>query len=131
MLEILVRETIALGPEQQRRAILIRQLGDLGRHVTWGRELPVIRPRARRRPRDEGAIGNRLGERRHNARACEYVIRPRSQGVRFGMRKRTRSDQHQVAETHVLHGARDRTDIARVAGIDQDDANGSAHALLF
>ncbi len=32
---------------------------------------------------------------------------------------------------HVLHGARHRADVARMAGIDEDDANEGRHALLF
>ena len=62
---------------------------------------------------------------------AENVVRTRRQRIRFRMRKRARPHQNQVGERHVLHGARDRADIARMAGIDEDDANESGHALLF
>ncbi|MCY1425274.1 hypothetical protein D9M71_410580 [compost metagenome] len=46
-----------------------------------------------------------------------------STGVGFVMREQTRLDQHQPRQAHVLHGTRSPADIARMAGIDQDDTN--------
>ena len=56
---------------------------------------------------------------------------PAASALGLRMRKRPRPHQHELIERHVFHGACDRADVARVARLDQDDANESGHALLF
>ncbi len=48
-------------------------------------------------------------------------------GIRLVVREQPWFDQHQPRQAHVLHGARSPSDIAGVAGIDQDDTNVLQH----
>ncbi len=42
-----------------------------------------------------------------------------------------RGDQRQVRQAHVVHGTCDASDVAGVAGADQDDSNSLKHVRLY
>jgi len=52
------------------------------------------------------------------------VVGAGSAGGRFRVREQRWTDQAQLAQAHVLHGARHRPDIAGMLGFYQDDADG-------
>ncbi len=124
-------QSVPLGTKQQGRTGVRAERDHALCRLARRHELPVVSTRPRRGTRDEGAVGDRLRDRIDHARASENVIRTRGQGIGFGVRKCTRPHQRQVAERHVLHGARDRSDVAGMTGIDEHHANESGHALLF
>ena len=41
-----------------------------------------------------------------------------------------RVDEHEVGEAHVFHGPRNRTDITRVGGIDENDTDPRQHSAI-
>jgi hypothetical protein len=66
-----------------------------------------------------------------DARAGQQFHGAGGAGAGLRVRKQLRPHQHQLFELHVLERARHRTDVARMRGFDQDDANWSIwHDLL-
>src|SRR5688572_32936081 len=61
LLEIVVRETGAFGPKQQRHRCALRGGDDLRRGFAWFDDPPRQVPTPRRSSEDEPAVGNRLG----------------------------------------------------------------------
>src|ERR1700722_6733190 len=127
MIQVLRGEAVTLGAEQQCGSILVGQGDDAPRDIARRRELPVIGARTRRRAGDELGVAYGLGDGRDGARPAENVVRAGRQRIGLSMGKGARANQDQIGQGHVFHGSRTRADIARMAGIDEDDANESCH----
>ena len=114
MIQILGAEAVALRAEQQRRAVFRRQSDDAAGDIARRGEFPVVGARPRRRAGDEAAVADRLGDACATMRApARMSSAPAASALASACgnergRTSTRSD-----ERHVLHGARDRADIAR------------------
>ena len=77
-------------------------------------------------PGDVSAVGKRLVERVDNPHAVlQQVLGAGGAGGRVLVREIPRPDQCKIVQSHVLHRARDRTDIAGMRGADEDDADSS------
>ena len=75
----------------------------------------------------EPATCDRCVDGRQDTGPCKQVRRPGSTRGRLRIRIRLWTHQHERGQPHVLHRARRRPDVARVAGVDQDDADGLSH----
>ena len=71
---------------------------------------------------DQATVRNCLGQCCHHPRGQQQVVGPGSACSGLRMREFPRIDQDQVAQPHVLHGARHCPDIAGVRRIDEDKA---------
>jgi hypothetical protein len=90
----------------------VRLRRDARRGIAYIEHAKVLVAVARRRGRDETAIGHGVGDAVDDARMTEHVIGARGARRRLGMRKLLRLHEYELPQSHVLHGARDRADVA-------------------
>jgi hypothetical protein len=63
-----------------------------------------------------------------HTRLVQKVIRPRGAGnTVLGNHFTTRSDQGQIGQAHIVHGAGNAADITRMASADKNNANALKH----
>src|SRR6056297_2209559 len=73
--------------------------------------------------RHPDTVGHGLLQRGGHPCAVQQVLRPRSTGAGFLVGKTPGRHQHQVPQTHVLHGPRRGADVAGVGGAHQYDTD--------
>ena len=103
---------------------MLARLGDrLGAGLPGIQHRPVQGPTASTGANHQTTIGHRLGQGAHDAQVGQYIDSPRRHGGCPTVGRFNRIDQYQIMDAHGLHGASRRADIARMGGIDQNNAN--------
>src|SRR5205085_11180505 len=67
-------------------------------------------------------------QRRREARALHHVVRAAGPPPRQRLKRRMLADDPEIVEAEVLHGPRRRADVARLARLDQNDAQHGPYA---
>ena len=75
----------------------------------------------------EGAIGQRLVQCRATACPREQIVSAGRTRRRLRVGKLCRLHQHELLQAHVLHRPRGGADVARMAGMNQDDTDVAVH----
>ena len=123
-LQLLVGQAGIFTPKHQGN---LRPLPRLfaGRHAALSRlqHRPGNMPIPRTGTHYQATTDKRLLKRGHNLRRIENISSAGGPGHRVFARKIPRINQHQLRQPHVFHGPRRATDIARMTGTDQHNAN--------
>ena len=72
---------------------------------------------------DEATVTDRILESFHDSRGIQRIEGPDRTPLGVEGRKRHRANEIKMLEGHRFHRARDRTDVAWMPGLDQNDAH--------